>query len=1641
MVRNKRLLVVCLLLIFALCLACIAACTDKEEGFSVTVAPYDATQGTVEVSDPAEGELYDQGETVTITVTPKDGFEVTSFVVNHDDVQSIGSAGGTHRFRISADVTVTVTFDVVPDNHVTLATGTVGEGASVTFDPQPIDGKVEKGTPVTVTVTVEQGYILQAVKRNGVKEELTNNSFGFVAQENTTIDVETQAATAEQALNALKGAVKFEGTLVEEDEGYDPIYSTIVNVFDPQRNAVWLREVLDDGSTYSDEVIGKNDDGNAIRYSHNYLDGKVVASVLYYENGSPIAYDYFANACDALVAADLTSADNITWTFVNTAIAKAVANSVTGYDFDVETFTITLNDGKVTLNIVSQPILMEDDYGEYNVELTFELTASHDGTVIPQERFEDYPDVPELSAALRKAAAQDSYTATYTQTDLPGEYTQAGETTYVSYRTSNAVWMDNPDDLCGYVVRPDGKVWEFFLYKDGGMWLGDDPFANNLGEISCAFDLGGISPNMFTLDEDGNYVLRDADVVYYSDREVYLTAIAAQSFTIGQGDMFNDASRAVNFAITLQDGAIHSVSYHGEYWYYDMLFDNFDAEIVFDHFGETQLPDDVTLDSELVDGTIDPNYVGVWVNDDKSVRIDISLDGIIVNYAGPDEITLIPDGGYKLTFIDGEITIALNGDKLVVKGMGEGEMQLRRQLCEWEDILGTFSTVLFDENGVPTKISVEITLDSLTVTIGDISEVYKDFLWDYGQFMFDDYSTIYQLDLDGNVIKYNFYVSYLPYSFPLYREGMEVDLTDYVGTYTTDDPEYSGTRVVIKEDGISVWLTGVTGENVASDIVVSHYLDDDTQEEFVQITFVVEGGWVFHIQPLSKDKIFLFDEMEDFFPEAALLVSDTYVEDYSAFCGEYTGIGGNQITIKIEQGKITITLGRNAPPTVIEQFDFYDVEYGTPCFVWEDEQGIIYTIEQYGLDLGYINYYGFDPDNREITFDNYLEKNDHVVDLGNIVGTYFGNDGTDSYKVEITEREFKLYKNDALQTITVLMYVSQKVYGEIVYDFSFQWNGNYYHVQPVGMLDGKVVQLAFGVETEEGIRQLFVCNMDLTKDETDMSVYAGTYEGEGFKAVITDTTLTFYVDGQQTELTDMRFVSYFDFDVEETFYKYTFSIGGVTYEMQSADDKNCMLLTSNDGKVYVLISSEYSHVAEYYGYNGYFESEDGKYAIEITDDTVDISVDGAKQQTAVVYFGYEAGLVVTFGGKTYHIGVGYSEERDSRYLLLLDNDAVKVTLFAIGKPIDDWTNYYGRYEGMAEGKEYAAEIGDGVFNITIKGETIAAENIILRHDSEEDIDIFYFTLNGEPYRLRMENDGEARVVSADGEINCWLEIVRESDAWKQFFGIWEGKDGQTTYRIEISADEKKLFVDGEEQTATFKFDSGNRFDVTWAGSYMTLGLVYHSDENGEYLNFSGMTPTGDFVDVDLYPVQECAWADAVGTYNGDETNSVVIREDSIEVSIGDLHFTVYAEDIEYSYRTPEDEDPYHRFFFTVNGSDYVIEVYSDLNFLTIEDDGELYESLNRPTACAWAEYFGTWSYIEGSDVYEIVISADGFDVTCLDDVYTVSADDITFNFDPETGFTWTHDGVHYNLEINDDHFDFFDDGYNLLAGYGLYRAE
>ena len=101
--------------IAALCVllvACVAfaACDPKhptESGFKVTLN-YNSEQGDVTLSKPAEGKLYDAGEEVTVTVTPKTGWSLDSFTVSGYEGAALND--GKYTFKVTADTTVTVTF-------------------------------------------------------------------------------------------------------------------------------------------------------------------------------------------------------------------------------------------------------------------------------------------------------------------------------------------------------------------------------------------------------------------------------------------------------------------------------------------------------------------------------------------------------------------------------------------------------------------------------------------------------------------------------------------------------------------------------------------------------------------------------------------------------------------------------------------------------------------------------------------------------------------------------------------------------------------------------------------------------------------------------------------------------------------------------------------------------------------------------------------------------------------------------------------------------------------------------------------------------------------------------------------------------------------------------------------------------------------------------------------------------------------------------------------------------------------------------------------------------------------------------------------------------------------------------------------
>ena len=83
MSRIKKLIVavLCVVLAVTASLLVFAACDKDETGYKVTLN-YIKEQGSVTVSAPAEGKLYDANERVTVTVTPNADYQVAAFTVN-----------------------------------------------------------------------------------------------------------------------------------------------------------------------------------------------------------------------------------------------------------------------------------------------------------------------------------------------------------------------------------------------------------------------------------------------------------------------------------------------------------------------------------------------------------------------------------------------------------------------------------------------------------------------------------------------------------------------------------------------------------------------------------------------------------------------------------------------------------------------------------------------------------------------------------------------------------------------------------------------------------------------------------------------------------------------------------------------------------------------------------------------------------------------------------------------------------------------------------------------------------------------------------------------------------------------------------------------------------------------------------------------------------------------------------------------------------------------------------------------------------------------------------------------------------------------------------------------------------------------
>lgn len=147
-------------------------CLYAEKNVIMTYAITVTTDGNgTAVADKTEAQA---GETVTVTITPNEGYELDT-VTGAPETWNL--EGNTGTFTMPAEaVTLSVTFkEIPPAQSYRITTHITGEG---TVD---VPASALEGSEVTVTVTPADGCALRALKVDGrdVTAELDNNSYTF----------------------------------------------------------------------------------------------------------------------------------------------------------------------------------------------------------------------------------------------------------------------------------------------------------------------------------------------------------------------------------------------------------------------------------------------------------------------------------------------------------------------------------------------------------------------------------------------------------------------------------------------------------------------------------------------------------------------------------------------------------------------------------------------------------------------------------------------------------------------------------------------------------------------------------------------------------------------------------------------------------------------------------------------------------------------------------------------------------------------------------------------------------------------------------------------------------------------------------------------------------------------------------------------------------------------------------------------------------------------------------------------------------------------------------------------------------------------------------------------------------------------
>ena len=163
-----------------------------------------------------------QGTNATISISADNGYRVASLKVNNQEVASHSTISSYTVSNITANTSVSVTFEQIPVTTYTLSIQS-GSGGSVYYNSTTISNttrsfSVESGSSATISITPNSGYKLSKLTVNGTDRtsQVSNNQYtisNITANTNVVVTFETINYTL-SIQSESGGSVSYNGTTI-----------------------------------------------------------------------------------------------------------------------------------------------------------------------------------------------------------------------------------------------------------------------------------------------------------------------------------------------------------------------------------------------------------------------------------------------------------------------------------------------------------------------------------------------------------------------------------------------------------------------------------------------------------------------------------------------------------------------------------------------------------------------------------------------------------------------------------------------------------------------------------------------------------------------------------------------------------------------------------------------------------------------------------------------------------------------------------------------------------------------------------------------------------------------------------------------------------------------------------------------------------------------------------------------------------------------------------------------------------------------------------------------------------------------------------------------------------------------------------